>query len=279
MHFYKDQHLLVEGPLTNLVEYVLHFPKPKVPYNYKPGTYHFNQLTAALSTHSNATVSMNSYRPKLLSGGVVPPLAPQHYGVATGGADATGGSSMAFMHAMTAAAASYFGSGGGGMSANTSAPPGDSASHAAAYAVAAAAAASVVNNPGGVFAPLRGGQNFDDEQQQPYLFDQLSYIGSNQQFAAANVNSSKLLPLRTCLISCGGVHLEPDLLIIVTRTGGFVLTQWFYIPGSIAISVSPSSTHFHATSPLTPQQCSSSHVHLLVLVAAFTLVWLCLSPI
>ncbi|CDS42690.1 regulator of nonsense transcripts 1 [Echinococcus multilocularis] len=49
LHFYKDQHLLVEGPLNNLTEYVLNFPKPKVPYSYKPGTHSFNQLAATLA--------------------------------------------------------------------------------------------------------------------------------------------------------------------------------------------------------------------------------------
>ncbi|VDD79775.1 unnamed protein product [Mesocestoides corti] len=182
LHFYKDQHLLVEGPLNNLTEYVLHFPKPKVPYSYKPGTHHFNQLAAAMA---QAAAAARSKLPSAPQGAFAQP-----HGTASAGFP---NQSMAFMQAMAAAAASYFGTGGAGNPGAAS--PGSansSASHAAAYAVAAAAAAHQ-----GVTFPRNGQQSSQPHQQSgfasgnPYLFDQIGYISANQQFAAASANSSK----------------------------------------------------------------------------------------
>ncbi|VDM35032.1 unnamed protein product [Hydatigera taeniaeformis] len=178
LHFYKDQHLLVEGPLNNLTEYVLNFPKPKVPYSYKPGTHSFNQLAATL-----AQAAMDS-RSKLSThqGALV-----QSHG--TGSANFST-PAMNFMQAMAAAAASYFGTGGAGNpNVVNSGSSNSTANHAAAYAVAAAAAAHQ-----GVAFP-RPDQQPGFGSVNPYLFDQMGFISPNQQFATANANSNLPIPL------------------------------------------------------------------------------------
>nr|CDS17643.1 regulator of nonsense transcripts 1 [Echinococcus granulosus] len=185
LHFYKDQHLLVEGPLNNLTEYVLNFPKPKVPYSYKPGTHSFNQLAATL-----AQVAADS-RSKLAAHQSA--LAQSH------GAASSNFSTPAinFMQAMAAAAASYFGTGGAGNpNVVNSGSSNNTANHAAAYAVAAAAAAHQgVAFPRPDHQPGFGAVN-------PYLFDQMGYISPNQQFATANANSSKFIFLGIVIFSC-----------------------------------------------------------------------------
>ncbi|CAH8433241.1 unnamed protein product [Schistosoma rodhaini] len=63
LHFYRDQHLLVEGPLNNLGEYMLQFPRPKVPYTFKPGGHYLAQLSAnpALLNSSQLNGQLNTH--------------------------------------------------------------------------------------------------------------------------------------------------------------------------------------------------------------------------
>uniref|UniRef100_A0A0V0J7I1 Regulator of nonsense transcripts 1 n=1 Tax=Schistocephalus solidus TaxID=70667 RepID=A0A0V0J7I1_SCHSO len=205
LYFYKEQHLLVEGPLNNLTEYVLQFPKPKVPYSYKPGTYYLNQLAAATATHSSLTSPLNSRtinagKPGLstfnnpTAGGYQSRLGG---GLGQYGTTGTAGQNNAFVAAMAAAAtAAYFGGGANNAGSGLSNPglgalTSHAASHAAAYAVAAAAAAQQsASFP-------RNGQNFNSPGM--YLIDQMGYISSNQHFATANANSNLPMPLSMLL--------------------------------------------------------------------------------
>ncbi|VDK35263.1 unnamed protein product [Taenia asiatica] len=203
LHFYKDQHLLVEGPLNNLTEYVLNFPKPKVPYSYKPGTHSFNQLAATLAQVAADSRSKLSTHQSALA---------QSHGAGSANFSTP---AMNFMQAMAAAAASYFGTGGAGNpNVVNSGSSNSTTNHAAAYAVAAAAAAHQ-----GVAFP-RPDQQPGFGAVNPYLFDQMGYISPNQQFANANANSSELILQKVTFfhalslnVPMRNINLTPDFLL------------------------------------------------------------------
>ncbi|KAM7537063.1 hypothetical protein Aperf_G00000067545 [Anoplocephala perfoliata] len=96
LHYYKDQHLLVEGPLSNLTESILNIPRPKVAYIYKPGAHGFNHLATAIAPPFDTGSRLVPQQRALARGrGVaaqVNPVDPR----------------MNFMQAMTKAAAEYF---------------------------------------------------------------------------------------------------------------------------------------------------------------------------
>ncbi|OON21747.1 hypothetical protein X801_02355, partial [Opisthorchis viverrini] len=201
LHFYREQHLLVEGPLNNLAEYMLQFPKPKVPYTFKPGGHFLSQLAA-----NTALLNANQMNQQRLGPGG---FFPQAGGNATQPSYPNPNDPNALLAAMAAAAAAYF---GGGTSGNTSGlgGPGPSsgvsqpgASHAAAYALAAAAAAQHHPN----YHPSQGNPGSHSLHQ---LFDQIGYIGPNRQFAAANANSSLPMPM-SMLMQTGQLHRASDL--------------------------------------------------------------------
>ncbi|CAL8104829.1 unnamed protein product [Calicophoron daubneyi] len=211
LHFYRDQHLLVEGPLNNLGEYMLQFPKPKVPYTFKPGGHYLAQLAAnAASLNVNHINNINQ-RPGL-----------PNYFSQTGNTGQNSypnpGDPTALVAAMAAAAAAaYFGGGSApGAGANISALGGHSgssaasqpgASHAAAYAIAAAAAAQ--QQTGQNYHPNGGTQNLQQLAASQSLFDQIGYIGPNRQFASANANSSLPMPL-SMLMQAGRLPSASD---------------------------------------------------------------------
>ncbi|CAH8444287.1 unnamed protein product [Dicrocoelium dendriticum] len=184
LHFYREQHLLVEGPLNNLSEYMLQFPKPKVPYTFKPGGHYLAQLTANTALlngqrtnagsnfFSQAALNANLQSPTYHSGNTVDPTT-----------------------LLAAVAAAYFGGtgGSGGLGGNTgsvaSNQPG--ASHAAAYALAAAAAAQHHHTGYNPSLP----NNAIHQLATQSLFDQIGFIGPNRQFAAADASSNLPMPL------------------------------------------------------------------------------------
>ncbi|KER29190.1 hypothetical protein T265_04125 [Opisthorchis viverrini] len=192
---------IVEGPLNNLAEYMLQFPKPKVPYTFKPGGHFLSQLAA-----NTALLNANQMSQQRLGPGG---FFPQAGGNATQPSYPNPNDPNALLAAMAAAAAAYF---GGGTSGNTSGlgGPGPSggvsqpgASHAAAYALAAAAAAQHHPN----YHPSQGNPGSHSLHQ---LFDQIGYIGPNRQFAAANANSSLPMPM-SMLMQTGQLHRASDL--------------------------------------------------------------------
>ncbi|THD20660.1 Regulator of nonsense transcripts 1 [Fasciola hepatica] len=197
LHFYRDQHLLVEGPLNNLTEYMLQFPKPKVPYTFKPGGHYLAQLAA------NTDQLMNAGQLAVGQRAGAPNFFSQTANNTTNSFQNTRDSIAMLAAAAAVAASAYFGgsgaAGGGGVvnPATPGAPHGTSsvtqpgASHAAAYALAAAAAAqhhTVQNYAANTHHNLSQLANQS-------LFDQIGYIGPNRQFAAANANSSLPMPL------------------------------------------------------------------------------------
>ncbi|KAG5453904.1 ATP-dependent helicase NAM7 [Clonorchis sinensis] len=201
LHFYREQHLLVEGPLNNLAEYMLQFPKPKVPYTFKPGGHFLSQLAA-----NTALLNANQMTQQRLGPGG---FFSQAGGNATQPAYPNPNDPNALLAAMAAAAAAYFGGGTSGNTAGLGGPgpsggvsqPG--ASHAAAYALAAAAAAQHHPN----YHPSQGNPGSHSLHQ---LFDQIGYIGPNRQFAAANANSSLPMPM-SMLMQTGQLHRASDL--------------------------------------------------------------------
>ncbi|VDP92697.1 unnamed protein product [Echinostoma caproni] len=198
LHFYRDQHLLVEGPLNNLTEYMLQFPKPKVPYTFKPGGHFLAQLaanTAQLMSANQLAAGQRATGPNFY-----PPAANNTVNSFPNTRD-----SIAMLAAAAAVAASaYFGGSGtaGGGPVNPPAAgahgaagvtqPG--ASHAAAYALAAAAAAQHHSVQNYATHAANTQHNLNQLASQS-LFDQIGYIGPNRQFAAANADSSLPMPL------------------------------------------------------------------------------------
>ncbi|KAF6768494.1 hypothetical protein AHF37_08761 [Paragonimus kellicotti] len=187
LHFYREQHLLVEGPLNNLTEYMLKFPKPKVPYTFKPGSHYLAQLAASSAMLNGQRAGLASnYLAQTISGAGNPQSCYANPGTNT---------DFVLAAMAAAAAAAYLGGGSagpGGQGTTGSSQPG--ASHAAAYALAAAAAAQHGQS---VYQSAQANNRLQQLANQS-LFDQIGYIGSNQQFAAANANSSKLQMLGAC---------------------------------------------------------------------------------
>ncbi|CAH8460016.1 unnamed protein product [Heterobilharzia americana] len=198
LHFYRDQHLLVEGPLNNLGEYMLQFPRPKVPYTFKPGGHYLahlsanpallnsNQLNGQLNVHSANQFNYLSH----VSNSSQPCF------------DNPNGPTALVAAMAAAAAAAYFG--GSGSNARSNVPtlgvhgsstlnqPG--ASHAAAYAVAAAAAAQHQSSQS-YSGQTNGGSHNMPQLLNQSLFDQVGYIGPNRQYAEANASSNLPMPL------------------------------------------------------------------------------------
>nr|CAH8825043.1 unnamed protein product [Trichobilharzia regenti] len=188
LHFYRDQHLLVEGPLNNLGEYMLQFPRPKVPYTFKPGGHYLAQLNAnpALLNNNQLNSQLNVHSANqfnYLSNSSQPCF------------DNPNGPTALVAAMAAAAAAAYFG--GPNSNARPNVPsnlnqPG--ASHAAAYAVAAAAAAQ--HQPNQSFSgQTNGGSHNMHQLLNKSLFDQVGYIGPNRQYAEANASSNLPMPL------------------------------------------------------------------------------------
>ncbi|KAA3678342.1 regulator of nonsense transcripts 1 [Paragonimus westermani] len=184
LHFYREQHLLVEGPLNNLTEYMLKFPKPKVPYTFKPGSHYLAQLAASSAMLNGQRAGLTSnYLAQTISGTGNPQSCYANPGTDT---------NFVLAAMAAAAAAAYLGGGSagpGGQGTTGSSQPG--ASHAAAYALAAAAAAQHGQS---VYQSAQANSRLQQLANQS-LFDQIGYIGSNQHFAAANANSNLPMPL------------------------------------------------------------------------------------
>ena len=223
LHFYKDQRLLVEGPLSNLTEYVLSFPKPKVPYSYKPGTHGFNQLTAtvqsALESRARLTAQQNAMaHAQAVAAAAVAYNQSTAVGAAAAAAGGANSNTVSFMQAMAAAAASYFGTGGGaggavnGTPAAHNQPPANPA--ATAYAVAAAAAAHQ-----GVAFSRPDQQHQQQERSTSFLYDPVGYIGTNQQFGSSNSSKLRCLTVELPPVQVCG-ELSSSRLFFSTRLVG-----------------------------------------------------------
>ncbi|VDP74154.1 unnamed protein product [Schistosoma curassoni] len=194
LHFYRDQHLLVEGPLNNLGEYMLQFPRPKVPYTFKPGGHYLAQLSAnpALLNSSQLNGQLNTHPGNQFNylSHVSNPSQPCF--------DNPNGPTALVAAMAAAAAAAYFGGSGSNTRPNVSTlglhgssalnQPG--ASHAAAYAVAAAAAAQHQSSQP-YSSQTNGSSHSMHQLLNQSLFDQVGYIGPNRQYAEANASSSK----------------------------------------------------------------------------------------
>ncbi|CAH8489401.1 unnamed protein product [Schistosoma curassoni] len=198
LHFYRDQHLLVEGPLNNLGEYMLQFPRPKVPYTFKPGGHYLAQLSAnpALLNSSQLNGQLNTHPGNQFNylSHVSNPSQPCF--------DNPNGPTALVAAMAAAAAAAYFGGSGSNTRPNVSTlglhgssalnQPG--ASHAAAYAVAAAAAAQHQSSQP-YSSQTNGSSHSMHQLLNQSLFDQVGYIGPNRQYAEANASSNLPMPL------------------------------------------------------------------------------------
>ncbi|CAH8433276.1 unnamed protein product [Schistosoma rodhaini] len=198
LHFYRDQHLLVEGPLNNLGEYMLQFPRPKVPYTFKPGGHYLAQLSAnpALLNSSQLNGQLNTHPGNQFN-------YLSHVSNSSQPCFDNPNGPTALVAAMAAAAAAaYFGGSGSNTRPNVSTlglhgssalnQPG--ASHAAAYAVAAAAAAQHQSSQP-YSSQTNGSSHSMHQLLNQSLFDQVGYIGPNRQYAEANASSNLPMPL------------------------------------------------------------------------------------
>lgn len=184
----------MEGPLNNLGEYMLQFPRPKVPYTFKPGGHYLAQLSAnpALLNSSQLNGQLNTHPGNQFNylSHVSNPSQPCF--------DNPNGPTALVAAMAAAAAAAYFGGSGSNTRPNVSTlglhgssalnQPG--ASHAAAYAVAAAAAAQHQSSQP-YSSQTNGSSHSMHQLLNQSLFDQVGYIGPNRQYAEANASSSK----------------------------------------------------------------------------------------
>ncbi|KAK4472513.1 hypothetical protein MN116_002682 [Schistosoma mekongi] len=213
LHFYRDQHLLVEGPLNNLSEYMLQFPRPKIPYTFKPGGHYLAQLSAnpALLNSNQLSGQFNAH-----SGNQFNYLS--HVSNSSQPCFDNSNGPTALVAAMAAAAAAaYFGGSGSNPRPNvptlgihgssTLNQPG--ASHAAAYAVAAAAAAQHQSSHS-YSGQTNGSSHGMHQLLNQSLFDQVGYIGPNRQYAEANASSNLPMPL-SMLMPANRVSNSPNV--------------------------------------------------------------------
>lgn len=195
----------MEGPLNNLTECMLQFPKLQFPYTFKPGNHYLAQLAASTATGGGGDAASGGHSQTNPSSICRMAEYLAQNGRMQGGNQAFNNDGFAAVAAMVAAAAYQGGSAAGTAgSAGAAAINQPGASHAAAYALAAAAAAAHHSGQNNFDQPASGLHRLTSQS----FFDHVGYIGNNRQFANASANSSKQFVNWVCITNTGGREIK-----------------------------------------------------------------------